>query len=123
MQVGRRFVGASSCAVSTPLKIPGRFAVLAVMNALVRSLLHRFWRVQVSDSEGVKVRAGPSTRARRFCTFDSGTLVQVAGRLDFDGGWLCLKVSPPSAAGHSGTVNDHGVVCCVPCIVSHFFSY
>ena len=67
--------------------------------------------MQVSDTEGVKVRAGPSTRARRFCTFDSGTLVQVAGRLDFDGGWLCLKVSPPSAAGHSGTVNDHGVVC------------
>ena len=78
-----------------------------VTSASRETLLRRFvftpcdetWQVA---SEPVKVRAGPSTNAPRLGTEEVGTLVQVAGSVDFDGGWLKLKVAPPGARGRSG---------------------
>jgi len=82
-------------------------AWVPVTSANRETLLRRFvftacdetW--QVADSEPVKVRAGPSTNAPRLGTHDAGALVQVAGSVEFDGGWLKLKVAPAGARGRS----------------------
>lgn len=41
---------------------------------------------QVADAEPVKVRAGPSVNALRLCLKEPNEVVEVSGRVDFDGG-------------------------------------